>query len=176
MFGMEDLKNLLKDTFQTKINISASSMAAWNASSLSGPYTLTVVAVDTRGNTATGTVSFNIGNTATISGTIPQFKWMLVSTPVNPTPEDPISMYGSTYLFKIYRWNPEKADDGELSKYEYPAALTSGNGYWIKAYYNDMPFSYNGLVVDTTQAYTISLKTNQRGYTLSLADFLSPMH
>lgn len=146
-------------------DFTSTTVASLDSLPYSGTYAAQLYAMDDRGNEATETVSFSIVNIITISGTIPVHKWVLVSTPLNPDPDDPVSMYGLTSVYKVYRWNPENAPTDALSRYEYPAHVSSGYGYWVKSYQTDMSYSYQGTLPDTTTDYVYSLKTgwNQVG-------------
>ncbi|MEW6201316.1 MAG: hypothetical protein AB1546_05030, partial [bacterium] len=119
---------------------------------------------DSLGGTSSVTVTVTVNNTATISGTMPKLKWFLMSVPVQPTDTSPTAMFGSG-SYKIYRWDPTAPDDPYLDKYKAPSSLDAGYAFWIKAYYNDLTYSYNGTLIDTTQNYTIALKAgwNQIG-------------
>lgn len=145
-------------------SINAAALASWDTSGRSGAYTLKLVAVDGRGNTTSGSVTFNIGNTITVTGTIPAFKWVMMCLPNEPGVSDPISLFGSGE-YKIFRWDPAASDLGTQGRYRYPATLRAGESYWIKSYYNDLSYSVQGSNVDTTGDYVISLKTgwNQIG-------------
>ncbi|HOO56940.1 MAG TPA: hypothetical protein PLN69_08960 [bacterium] len=138
-------------------NVSNASLMSWDASMLKGTYTLRVVATDNNGNTATGTVTFNIGNSATIEGAIPKFKWMLISMPVQPSPSDPVTLFGTAGEYKVFRRDPQAEPDPVLGQYRYPESLNAGDSFWIKSYYNDLPYSYTGTLTDTTQDYSIQL-------------------
>lgn len=154
-----------KDIASGTTAFNATSLATLDSLPYSGKYSALLYAMDDRGNEATETVSFSIENVITISGNVPVHKWVLVSTPLNPGPDDPISMYGQTGVYKVYRWNPELESTEAMARYEYPARVSSGNGYWIKSYQTDMPYSYQGRLPDTTTDYVYSLKTgwNQIG-------------
>lgn len=147
-----------RDIATGTVGVTSATLLSWDASQLSGSYTLRVVATDGRGNTATGTVTFALGNTATVTGTIPKFKWMLMSVPVQPATPAPVAMYGNSTDYKLFRWDPTAAEDQYLSQYRYPASLSAGQGFWIKAYYNDLPYSYSGSVTDTARNTTVPLK------------------
>ncbi|HOO56116.1 MAG TPA: Ig domain-containing protein [bacterium] len=139
-------------------NITNGTMSSWDSGSNAGTYTLKIVATDGRGNTATGTVTFNVDNTISIAGTISAFKWILLGIPVQPSPPDPVSIFGENGEYKIYRWDPEAADDEYVGKYRSPSQLLAGYGLWIKAYDEDIAYSYQGGAVDTSGEYTIDIK------------------
>lgn len=146
-------------------DFNSTTVATLDSLPYSGTYSALLYAMDDRGNEATEAVSFSIVNIITISGVIPVHNWVLVSTPLNPDPDDPMSMYGFTSVYKVYRWNPENEPTEALSRYEYPAHVSSGYGYWVKSYQSDLSYSYQGRLPDTTTDYVYSLKTgwNQIG-------------
>ncbi|MFC1474816.1 hypothetical protein ACFLQK_02115, partial [bacterium] len=138
-------------------NVATSTIGSWDTSAFAGTYSAVLVGTDDRGNTATATVSFSVVNMITISGTIPVHKWVLVSTPIQPTANDPVSMYG-TGEYKVYRWNPEKEYVQDFGRYEYPATVDAGHAYWVKSYENDKNYSYTGPLTDTSQDYAQAVK------------------
>ncbi len=139
-------------------NVTSSNLAPWDASLLGGTYSARLTATDDRGNTATSAVSFTIENSLSISGTIPMHKWVFLSMPLGVDPDDPLSLYGTDYEYKVFRWNPDSEYMQDSGRYEYPEHLTAGTGYWVKAYNKDLPYSYNGVLSDTTQDYAVSVK------------------
>ena len=145
-------------------NVTAATLVAWDASSLSGAYSLSITATDDRGNTATGTITFTINNSATISGTIPELTWMLLSMPVQTNPPDPVSTFGNDE-YKVYRRDPRLPSIEDLEQYRYPETLKPGDAFWIKSYYDDLPYSYTGQITDTTKDHSIPVYTgwNQIG-------------
>ncbi len=139
-------------------NINNTTIYSWDSSALSGLYTLKLSAVDTNSNSSETTVTINIDNTPTVSGTLDYHYWHLLSTPINPSPSDPLSMFGTKNIYKVYRWNPNKSDyDQYLGRYEYPSSLKAGEAFWIKTYNEDLKYSYSGSVADTTSEYTMRI-------------------
>lgn len=139
-------------------NIDNTTIYTWDSSALSGLYTLKLEAVDTNSNMANTSVTITIDNSPTISGTLDYHKWYLLATPVNPSPSDPLSMFGTKNLYKVYRWNPNASEyDQYLGRYEYPENLAAGQSFWIKTYNEDLEYSYSGPVVNTTGEYTMQL-------------------
>ncbi len=133
-------------------------LGVWNAAALSGPYTLKLTATDGFGRTAETSNTINVGNTATVSGTIPKLKWYLISVPVQPVSPSPLAMFGNGE-YKVFRWDPTVADDPYLGKYRAPNSLGAATGFWIKSYADvDMNYSYTGTIVNTTENFTIQLK------------------
>ncbi len=139
-------------------NITDNELAQWDSSERKGAYTLKIVAVDSRGNTSEGTVVIGVSNTITISGNLPAFKWMILSTPVEPAVADPATMFG-TGEYKVYRWDPDVETTNERQgKNRLPSELHAGNGFWIKAFFDDHAYSFDGSVVDTTRDFVVTVK------------------
>lgn len=131
----------------------------WDSSRYSGDYTYKLVAVDGHGNTAEGRVTFNVHYTFTISGTVPAFKWIFMGVPVGVSSVDPIALFGTGSEYKVYKWDPTAAPNEYTSQYRYPSVLAAGDGFWIRVYYSDMNYSYQGSPVETNTSYTIALKS-----------------
>jgi hypothetical protein len=130
----------------------------WDSTRYSGDYTFKLVAVDGHGNTAEGKVTFNVHYTFTITGTVPAFKWIFMGVPVGVSSADPVSLFGADEKYKIYKWDPTAEPNQYVSKYRYPSVLRAGDGFWIRAFYDDLNYSYPGSPVETNQNYTIELK------------------
>ena len=153
-----------KEVASGTVNVSSGTLGSWDASELAGTYVLKLTASDSLSQTSEATTTVTANNTATVSGTIPQYKWVLLSMPVQPSPSDPISLFGNSE-YHIYRWDPDAADDPWLRQFKAPTSLSAGDAFWIKSYDGDLNYSFNGAIVDTTQDYTVSLSTgwNQVG-------------
>lgn len=144
--------------------VASGTLCTWSAGGLAGSYTLKLEASDIVGNTSNSTISVNLNNTATISGTIPAFQWTLVSVPVQPLSSTPAAMFGSGN-YQIYRWEPDSPQDPSLDHFVVPKSLAAGQAFWIKSYGASLPYSYNGTIIDTTTNYSVPLKSgwNQVG-------------
>lgn len=129
----------------------------WNSADYAGDYTFRIAATDGHGNTAEGTVTFYVDYTFTISGTLPAFQWVFMGVPVNAAESDPLSVFGAENTFKIYRWNPAADLDPYLDRYESPDTLGAGDGFWIKAFYDDLVYSFEGKPVETNSACQLEL-------------------
>jgi len=146
---------------------SSTTIATWNATQLNGLYTLKLEAGDMNGRTSQLTVNVSVGSSVSVSGIVPRFKWIMMSVPADPVPSAPSAMFGQGE-YKVYRWDPTASDDLYVSKYRSPLALAPGFGFWIKSYYNDLTYAYNGKPVPTTQEFAVGLRTgwNQIGVPL----------
>jgi hypothetical protein len=138
---------------------SSYSFGSWDSSNYSGSYTMALVAVDGHGNIATGTVTFSAGGALTITGTIPAFKWMFLGIPGNVNAADPVSLFGTSGEYKVYRWEPAATSEPVIDRYRYPTALNAGQGFWIKSYGADLPYSFSAAPTDTTGGYTLALES-----------------
>ena len=67
--------------------------------------------------------------------------------------------------YKVFRWDTHVQSDPDLTQYRYPESLKAGDGFWIKSYYNDLPYSYTGPITDSSQDYVmpVYLGWNQIG-------------
>ncbi len=146
--------------------ITSSAFTTWDTATLSGTYTLKLEASDISGKTSVATASVTVANTIPFSGTIASSRWYLLNMPVQPANPSPSSIYGTGGEYKIYRWDPQLTTaDPHKGKYTPPAGINAGDSYWVKAYFTDLPYSYSGSIVDTTQTYITALHTgwNQIG-------------
>lgn len=139
---------------------STSTLATWDVSRLAGTYTLALVGVDGRGNTASATVTFSVSGTAfTIQGTVPALKWVLLGIPARAVNGAPASLFSNAGEYKVYRWDPAAADEAYQSKYRYPATLDAGSGFWIKSFGGGFPYSYSAAPTDTSSDFHMQLKS-----------------
>lgn len=136
-------------------NVQTGLLAHWDTSALSGAYTLRIRATDTLGGIAETSLVVSIGNTNSLPGTAPANQWVQNGMPVQPSPADPISVFGTTGEYKVMRWDPTAADDPDLQKYRAPHSLNAGYGYWLMAYSKDFSYSIKGSPVDTTRTYSL---------------------
>ncbi|MEW6201326.1 MAG: Ig-like domain-containing protein [bacterium] len=138
--------------------ISNTSLGAWDTSSLFGNYTIRLTAVDTFGNSSTVTRQMKVGNAYSLSATIPQGRWTMLSLPGQPLNSVPQSFLGSS-RYEIQRWNPAlSAPDPYLLNYERSFLITTaGVGFWIKPYEQNIAFTTGATVPDTTKDYYIHL-------------------
>ncbi len=139
-------------------NVAGHTFAQVDTTDYSGAYSVYIVAVDGRGNTATGSVAINIDHSITISGNIPKLEWIFMGMSAQPDPADPLTIFGASNDFKIFRWDPELEETQELKKYYSPESLAPGDGFWIRAFNSDIDYSYNAHPTETTADYTISIK------------------
>ncbi len=138
--------------------VAAYTFGNWDSARYSGDYTFRLVAVDSRGNTAEGTVTFDVAYTFTITGTIPAFKWIFMGVPVGVNSTDPLTLFGATAEYKVYKWDPAAESREYVDRYRYPTVLSAGDGFWIRAFHQDLQYSYPGSPVETNRNYTIALK------------------
>ena len=136
---------------------SSYTFGSWDSSNYTGDYTFRVTAVDGHGNTTEATVTVGTGGTVTITGTVPKLKWVFLGMPLVPNSTTPTDIFG-TGEYKVFRWDPEVASDEYLDQYRYPSAISAGEGFWIKAYFNDLSYSYTGATIETNTTYSLSLK------------------
>jgi len=139
-------------------NADSFSFGAWDSSRFSGSYTYKLVAVDSRGNTAQGTVTFNVDYTLTITGSVPVMQWVFMGLPVAPADTNPISIFGNGE-YKIFRWNPEVARDQYTDQYRFPSSIEPGYGFWIKSYAGVMNYSYSAARTRTSEQYALPIKS-----------------
>jgi len=102
---------------------------SWDSSYYSGIYTFKIVAVDGHGNTAEGTVSFNVDYTITVSGSIASFEWFFIGLSELPDDSDPLSIFGPSGDYKVHRWDHDSESDEYIDKYRYPSTLSAGYGF-----------------------------------------------
>jgi hypothetical protein len=135
----------------------AHTFGSWDSSRYAGRYTYKLVAVDSRGNAAQGTVSFSVDYTLSISGTVPAMQWVFIGLPAAPANPDPISIFGNGE-YKVFRWNPEAQPDPHTDRYRYPAAIEPGYGFWIKSYGGPMSYTYAAQRIPTSELYSLPVK------------------
>jgi len=136
--------------------VASAQLGSWHASAVAGAYTLKLVASDLSGKSSEARVSVAVSNTVTVSDTIPKFKWVMAGVPIQPAATSPVSLFGGGD-YKIFRWDPAAAPDPELSRYRFPDTVGAGYGFWIKAYYSDLSYSYSGTVPDTSRDFSLPL-------------------
>lgn len=145
-------------------NISGGGLATWDASRLSGNYTLAVNAVDSRGNRATGTITVTVANAVSYSALLPVDKWSMISLPGIPLDSDPHTFLGST-RYEVQRWDPTMSDGENGLKYKCVFPVTAGDAFWVKPYRTPISYSVSAWVPDTTVDYRKRLEVgwNQIG-------------
>lgn len=145
-------------------NTVSATLAAWDASTLWGTYTLKITASDSRGNTSSLARTVGIWNSDTFSATIPADQWTFVSLPGIPLNQDPRSFLGNS-RYEVQRWDPTLTPDEKGLCYCVNFSVTAGDGFWIKPYKTPITYSVETWVPDTTSNYEKRLEAgwNQIG-------------
>lgn len=146
-------------------------LAEWDTATagLQGAYTLKLESTDGAGNTSTGTYSFAVGNMKKdATGTVTAGQWTMMSIPGIPKSSTIAGIFGSTTRYEIQQWNPSIAqDDPYIKKYARDFSIeVPGEAFWIKAYDQNLLYTYDMTNTDTTQLQRMQLKKgwNQIGY------------
>lgn len=124
-------------------------MADWDTSNLYGTYTLKIVGVDARGNSAAKTVMVGVWSKYDFTTTIPADVWSMVAVPGNPLNPDPYSFLGSA-RYEVQRWDPTMQPNEANTQYKIIFPVTAGDGFWIKPYKAPITMSLSAWVQDTT--------------------------
>lgn len=137
---------------------SASSFATWDSSRYAGKYTYKIVALDTRGNMAEGTVSFSVDYTLKITGSVPDMKWVFIGLPAAIDNASPISVFGDGE-YKVFRWTPDAPSEQYVEQYRYPSVIKPGYGFWFKSYSGQISYNFNAPRTPTSEQYALPLKS-----------------
>jgi hypothetical protein len=146
----------------------AGTLATWNATGLSGTYTLKLTATERAPFSRTSEVTKTIllANNVALSGTLPVGQWTMMSLPGRPLNADPSAFLGSS-RYEVQQWDPSLPEDPQTLRYKFNNITinTAGAGFWVKPYQQNIDYSVQAYVTDTAQNVALDLKTgwNQIG-------------
>lgn len=153
-------KQIGSGTSEVGSSSTSGTLVTWDATGLSGLYTIKITAADRSpfSKTSEAYTTVTIVNRIQLSGTIPYNTWTMVALPGTPLDADPTSFLGST-RYEIQYWDPNSADDPDMLKYKSSNIILNkpGQGFWVKPYDSAISYSVDAYVSDTADVVTMHM-------------------
>jgi hypothetical protein len=153
-------KQISSGTSEVGAPLTTGTLATWDATGLSGKYTIKLTAADRApfGTTSEAYQTVTLVNRVQLSGVLPVNTWTMVALPGMPVDADPTTFLGSS-RYEVQYWDPKASNDPDMLQYKSGNIILNkpGQGFWVKPYIGPINYTVSAYVADTADTVTMHM-------------------